>query len=152
MLRCMAEDSGTETPSNEDLSRMDRKRKGKKLSNKDWESPTDSDAKIARMKDGRTRLAYKPEHAVDLDTGAVVGVEVHPADRGDTRTLGDTLETTNANLDQVGKAPSRAYPTELVADKGISLANSTQGIGRRPLEDAHRGTKAQWPELVARRS
>jgi transposase len=118
MLRGMAEDSGMETPTNEDLSRMDRKRKGKKLSNKDWESPTDPDAKIARMKDGRTRLAYKPEHAVDLDSGAVVGVEVHPADKGDTRTLGDTLETAQANLEQVGKGPSRAYQAELVADKG----------------------------------
>jgi hypothetical protein len=86
MLHRMAKESGINTPTNEDLSRMDRQRKGKKTSNKDWESPTDSDAKIARMRDGRTRLAYKPEHAVDLDTGAVVGVDVHPADRGDTKT------------------------------------------------------------------
>jgi len=118
MLHRMAEDSGMNTPTNEELSRMDRKRKGKKLSNKDWESPTDPEAKIARMKDGRTRLAYKPEHAVDLDTGAVVGVEVHPADRGDTKTLDDTLDTTRTNLKQVGKAPSCGDPAELVADKG----------------------------------
>lgn len=70
----MAEDSGMATPTNEDLSRIDRKRKGKRLSNKDWESPTDPDARIARMKDGRTRLACKPEHAVDLGTGAVAGL------------------------------------------------------------------------------
>ena len=127
MLRGMAEDSGMETPTNEDLSRMDRKRKGKKLSNKDWESPTDPDAKIARMKDGLTRLAYKPEHAVDLDTGAVVGVEVHPADRGDIRTLGDTLETTKASLEQVGKGPSRAYQAELVADKGYPRGPCSRG-------------------------
>ena len=118
MLHRMAVDSGIKTPTNEDLSRMDRKRKGKKLSNKDWESPTDPEAKIARMKDGRTRLGYKPEHAVDLDSGAVVGVEVHPADRGDTKTLDGTLETTEANLEHVGKAPSRNDPAELVADKG----------------------------------
>ena len=118
MLHRMAEDSGTKTPTNEDLSRMDRKRKGKKLSYKDWESPIDADAKIARMKDGRTRLAYKPEHAVDLDTGAVVGVEVHPADRVDTKTLGDTLDIAKANLEHVAKEPSCDAPAELVADKG----------------------------------
>ena len=71
MLRRMAAESGIETPTADDLIRLDRSRTGKKLSNTDWESPTDPDARIARMKDGRTHLAYKPEHAVDLDTGAV---------------------------------------------------------------------------------
>ena len=56
----------------DDLVRLDRARKGKKLSNEDWTSPTDADAKITRMKDGTTHLAYKPEHAVDLDTGVIV--------------------------------------------------------------------------------
>ena len=68
----MAEESGVATPTIDDLVRLDRKRKGKKLSNEDWTSPTDPDAKIARMKDGRTHLAYKPEHAFDLDTGAII--------------------------------------------------------------------------------
>jgi len=72
MLERMAKQSGIQTPSEEDLSRMDRKRKGKKTSNKDWQSPSDPDARIARLKDGRTRLAYKPELAVDLDTGVVL--------------------------------------------------------------------------------
>ena len=62
----------------------DRKRKGKKLSNTDWVSKSDPEAKIAKMQDGTTHLAYKPEHAVDLDTGAVVAAELHPADEGDT--------------------------------------------------------------------
>lgn len=70
MLTRMAQESGVATPTIDDLIRLDRKRKGKTLSNADWESPTDPDAKIARMKDGTTHLAYKPEHAVDLDTGA----------------------------------------------------------------------------------
>lgn len=118
MLHRMAKESGLDTPTNEDLTRMDRQRKGKKTSNKDWESPTDADARIARMKDGRTRLAYKPEHAVDLDTGVVVGVEVHTADRGDTKTLGETLKTTKANLEKIGKAPTCNTPSELIADKG----------------------------------
>lgn len=59
---------------------MDRKRVGKTLSNKDWQSQVDPEAKITKMKDGRTHLACKPEHAVDLDTGAIVAVEVHEAD------------------------------------------------------------------------
>lgn len=118
MLHRMAKESGMDTPTNEDLSRMDRQRKGKKTSNKDWESSTDPEAKVARMKDGRTRLAYKPEHAVDLDTGAVVGVDIHPADQGDTKTLGETLKTTKANLKATGKSPSPNSPAELVADKG----------------------------------
>ena len=70
-----------------DLIRLDRHRAGKKLSNEDWESPTDTDARIAQLKNGRTRLAYKPEHAVDLDTGAILAAPVHHADRGDTKTL-----------------------------------------------------------------
>jgi transposase len=113
MLKRMAEESGIETPSADDLTRMDRTRKGKKLSNADWTSRTDANAKIARMKDGTTRLGYKSEHAVDLDTGAVVAAEVHPADEGDTTTLTGTLQTAETNLDLVGMAPSKAEPAEL---------------------------------------
>ena len=83
MLERLAQESGIETPTAEDLARLDRKRKGKKLSNQDWVSRSDPEAKIAKMKDGTTHLAYKPEHAVDLDTGAVVAAELHPADEGD---------------------------------------------------------------------
>ena len=91
MLARLAQESGIETPTAEDLARLDRKRKGKKLSNKDWVSKRDPEAKIAKMKDGTTHLADKPEHAVDLDTGAVVAAELHPADEGDTTTLSKTL-------------------------------------------------------------
>ena len=92
MLKRLAKDSGIATPTAEDLIRLDRKRQGKRLSNADWTSPSDPEAKIAKLKDGRTRLAYKPEHAVDLDTGAIVAAEIHPADQGDTTTLPETLE------------------------------------------------------------
>ena len=81
MLTRMAQESGIETPTAGDLVRLDRARKGKKLSNKEWASKTDPDAKIAKLKDGRTRLAYKPEHAVDLDTGVIVAAALHPADQ-----------------------------------------------------------------------
>jgi len=118
MLVRLAEESGIETPTAEDLVRLDRKRKGKKLSNADWVSKSDPEAKIAKMKDGTTHLAYKPEHAVDLDTGAVVAAEIHPADRGDTKTLGKTLAVAEKKLAAVGAGPSEEAPAECVADKG----------------------------------
>src|ERR1035437_4948583 len=89
-LRGLAKASGIETPTREDLARLDRKRK-KRMSNKEWESPADGDARITKMKDGRTHLAHKAEHAVDLDTGAVVAVTLQAADLGDTVTLDATL-------------------------------------------------------------
>jgi len=76
------------------LARLDRKRK-KRTSNKEWKSPADGDARIAKMKDGRTHLAHKAEHAVDLDTGAVLAVTLQGADQGDTTTLDETLGEAN---------------------------------------------------------
>src|SRR6476661_8026176 len=130
MLTRMAQESGIETPTAEDLIRLDRKRKGKKLSNAEWESPTDPEARIAKLKDGRTRLAYKPEHAVDLDTGAIVAAEIHLADRGDTATLPETLKAAEANLAAVGAVPTPEDPSELIADKGY---HSRDGL--KDLED-----------------
>jgi transposase len=89
-LSGLAKASGIETPTRENLVRMDRKRK-KRTSNKDWMSPADEDARVTKMKDGRTHLAHKAEHAVDLDTGAVVAVTLQAADQGDTTTLDETL-------------------------------------------------------------
>jgi transposase len=116
MLKRLAEESGIATPTAEDLVRFDRKRKGKRLSNAEWTSASDPEARIAKLKDGRTHLAYKPEHAVDLDTGAIVAAEVHAADQGDTATLPGTLEAAEANLAAVGAAPTPEDPSELVAD------------------------------------
>ena len=98
MLTRMAEESGVETPTIDDLIRLDRGRKGKKLSNEDWMSKTDPDSKIAKMKDGSTHLAYKPEHAVDLDTGIIVAAPIQAADEGDTETLDPTLAAAEKNL------------------------------------------------------
>jgi transposase len=114
----MAKESGIDTPTADDLVRLDRKRKGKKLSNADWESPSDPDAKVARMKNGSTRLAYKPEHAVDLDTGVIVAAPIHRADKGDTATLDPTLEAAAQNLADIGLAPTSEECCDLVADKG----------------------------------
>jgi transposase len=140
MLERLAKESGIATPTAGDLVRLDRKRKGKRLSDRDWTSPTDPEARIAKLKDGRTRLAYKPEHAVDLDTGAIVAAEVHPADRGDTATLPETLEAAEANLAVVGAAPTPEDPAELVADKGY---HSRDGL--KDLEDG------AWRSRIAER-
>jgi transposase len=128
MLTRMAKTSGIETPTAEGLVRLDRARRGKRLSNTEWESPTDPDARIARLKDGRTRLAHKPEHAVDLDTGAVVAAEMHPADRGDTATLPGTLESAARHLAAVEAAPSAEAPAELVAGKGYHSRGVLQSL------------------------
>ena len=134
-LKHLAKESGIEEPTAEDARRMDRKRKKKKTSNKDWASATDSDARIARLKDGRTRLAYKPEHVTDLESGAIVAAEVHPADVGDTASMETSLEKARENIlsvtqdddDEDGDAapPSGASHDEpeppkidVVADKG----------------------------------
>ena len=127
-LRGLAKASGIETPTREDLARLDRKRK-KRTSNKEWKSPVDEDARIAKMKDGRTHLAHKAEHAVDLDTGAIVAVTLQPADRGDTTSLDETLgEAGEQVAEQIWREAElrpQSKPKinlqgieELVADKG----------------------------------
>lgn len=148
MLQRMAKESGIETPSADDLTRLDRARKGKKLSNENWVSATDAEAKIAKMKDGTTHLAYKPEHAVDLDTGAVVAAEVHPADEGDTTTLPGTLEAAETNLAKVGMAPSATEPAELVADKGYHsraiLKDLNGGAWKTRIAEPQRKGISRW--------
>ncbi len=127
-LRGLAKASGITTPTREDLARLDRKRK-KRTSNKEWKSPADEDARIAKMKDGRTHLAHKAEHAVDLDTGAVLAVTLQGADTGDTTTLDETLSEAGMGVaEQVGREAEQRPDDkpkvnvngieELVTDKG----------------------------------
>ena len=114
-LRGLAAASGIPTPTRAELARLDRKR-AKKGSNDDWTHPQDPDAKITKMKDGRTRLAHKAEHAVDLETGAVVGVSVQDADADDTTTMIETLVNAAEQVDAV--LPAAPGIAELVCDKG----------------------------------
>jgi transposase len=148
MLTRMAQESGIETPTAEDLVRLDRKRKGKKLSNADWESPTDPDARIARLKDGRTHLAYKPEHAMDLDTGAVVAAEIHLADQGDTTTMPDTLSRAAEHLDTVDAAPTCEAPAELITDKGYHSRDALKALDGGPwksrISEPHHDECLRW--------
>jgi len=90
MLGELARTSGITTPSADQLRQLDRTRAGKRVSNADWVSPADPEARITRLKDGRTQLAYRPKHALDLDTGAILAA-AHPGDAGDTMTLEATL-------------------------------------------------------------
>jgi transposase len=121
-LTKLAKESGIETPTREDLARLDRKR-AKKGSNQDWTHPHDPDARITKMKDGRTHLAHKTEHAVDLDTGVVIGVTVQPADKGDTTTMIETLITAAEQVEAV--LPESKGIEEVVTDKGY---HSTERI------------------------
>ncbi|HUZ97331.1 MAG TPA: transposase, partial [Edaphobacter sp.] len=141
-LTGLAKTSGMETPTRGDLARLDRKRK-KRASNKEWKSPVDADARVAKMKDGRTHLAHnagvpadrsssvgwKAEHAVDLDTGAVVAVTLQEADKGDTTTLDMTLCETGEAVAELAVREAEQRPDEkpkvsvngieeIVADKG----------------------------------
>jgi hypothetical protein len=123
-LTGLATESGLQTPTAQELARLDRQRKGKKCGNDEWHNPHDPDAKITKMKDGRTHLAYKPEHAVDLETGAIVAAEIHPADQGDTTTLSGTLLRAAESLREVRDDDTVAVDTtglvvkEVVTDKG----------------------------------
>jgi len=115
VLTKLAQASGIETPTRADLARIDRKRK-KKGSNNDWTHPHDPDAKITKMKDGRTHLAHKAEHAVDLDTGAIVGLTVQDADEGDTTTSRETLIKAAEQIEAVCSDGNGLQ--EVVGDKG----------------------------------
>jgi len=148
MLTKMAKESGIETPSADDLVRIDRNRKGKKLSNEEWTSKTDQEAKIAKMKDGRTHLAYKPEHAVDLDTGVIVAAALHPADEGDTTTIAGTLMAAEKNLAQISAAPTTDQPSELVADKGYHsravLKSLDHGVWKTRIAEPKQPGFSRW--------
>ena len=122
-LRRLAADSGIETPTREQLAKLDRKRK-KKGSNEEWQHPHDPDAKITKMKDGRTHLAHKAEQAVDVETGAVIAVTLAGADQGDTTTIADTVTEAAEQVaavaadDEANEQLAAAGVQEVIADKG----------------------------------
>ena len=117
-LKRLAKEAGLEKPTDEELLRFDRKRKDKTTSNADWESGTDGDSRLAKMKDGRTHLAYEAEHVVDLDSGLLLAAAVPLADRGDASTLVDSLLRRQVNLVRAGLA---VQVEEAVADQGYDL-------------------------------
>jgi transposase len=153
-LTGLAKESGIETPTREDLAKIDKKRE-KKGSNDDWTHPHDPDARIVKMKDGRTHLAHKSEHAVDMDTGAVIGVTVQEATLGDPTTMKATIATTVTSLQAVGKNEECAKELsdralqEWVADKGYH-SNATmkmvEEVGLRSyIAEPNRGRR-RWAD------
>jgi transposase len=151
-LTGLAQASGIATPTRADLARLDRKRK-KKTSNEDRQYPWDPDAKIAKMKDGRTHLAYKAEHAVDIETGALVAVTLQDADQGDTTTI---IETVIAAAEQSEDAqvavPIPQLLVEIIADKGyhsnqIMIELAAVGL-RSYVAEPDRGRR-DWSEEPA---
>jgi transposase len=141
-LTRLATASGISTPTREDLARLDRKRP-QKGSNDDWTHPRDPDARIAKMKEGRTHLAHKAEPAVDLETGAVVAVTVQPADKGDTETIKETLTEAAENVEKA--KPETDVVKERVADKGYhsnGLLEDLAELGvRTDLSEPARGRR-----------
>jgi transposase len=157
-LTGLARQSGVATPTREDLARVDRKRK-KKGSNREWVNPHDRDARITKMKDGRTHLAHKAEHAVDMDTGAVVAVTLQEAHLGDTTTVKETLAEAGATVAELIEREAEAQPLEkpqvnlggveeVVADKGYHsgpLLKHMQAAGVRTyIPEKKQAGKRHW--------
>lgn len=141
-LKGLAKAAGMENPTREQLARLDRKRE-KKGSNQEWKSPSDPDARITKMKDGRTHLAHKAEHAVDLSSGALLAVTLQPANEGDTTTIRATLKEAQSVAQEV----SQVGVEELVADKGYHsgavLKDLHQGGVRSYIPEPERGRR-KW--------
>ncbi len=154
-LTKLAKASGIGTPTRADLARIDRKRK-KKGSNDDWTYPHDPDAKITKMKDGRTHLAHKAEHAIDLETGAIVGVTVQGADKGDTATIQETLPEAAEQLEAVAAVTDDAVAVieEVVADKGYHSRTTVHDLEtleiRTYISEPDRGPQS-WTDLEPER-
>jgi len=143
-LTKLAQASGIETPTREDLAKIDKKRP-KKGSNDDWTHPDDPDASITKMKDGRTHLAHKAEHAVDLKCGAIVAVALHRADAGDTQTIGGTLVAARTQLAATVGCQADAT-LEVVTDKGYHSNDVLTDLAahhvRSYLSEPDRGRRA----------
>lgn len=139
------EETGEQDPSDDELRRFDRKRKNKKVSNDEWESPADHDARIAKMKDGRTHLAYKAENAVDLDTEIVLAAEIYHADESDQETIATSMTAAEDHLIRGGVDAS---PEEAVGDKGyyktetLSELEFTKGYRTYIAEPKFRGNRS----------
>jgi transposase len=126
LVRLMREEGvveADEEPKDEDIRRFDKGRKDKKVSNEDWVAPNDPDARITQMKDGRTHLAYKAEHVVDLESELILAAEILPGDQGDAQTLVDSVVAAQENLKQARIA---VEIEEVAADKGYHSASTIE--------------------------
>ena len=131
-LKGLAKADGIETPTREQLTALDKKRK-KKGSNNDWTNPHDPEARITKMKDGRTHLAYKAEHAVDMDTEAIVAVKVYGADQGDTKTILPTVLEAMERIGDTGSAINDSAGEEIVNPQGPDVVVTDKGYHSREV-------------------
>jgi transposase len=153
VMRLMREE-GTITadyqPTEEEIRRYDRQRKDKKVSNEEWVSPTDPDSRIALMKDGRTHLAYKAEHVVDLESDLLLAAEILPADRGDSETLVDSVVEAQVNLEAAGVD---VEIEEAAADKGYHAAGTlelAESLNLRTyIPEPKRKYRSRWTDKPA---
>jgi len=122
-LTRLAQDAGIANPTDEDLRRFDKNRPDKKVSNEEWQSPTDPDSRIAKMKDGTTHLAYKAEHVVDLDSEFVLSATITPANHSDAETMVDSVVQAQINLEAAG---SDTKIKDAAADKGYHKASTLE--------------------------
>ena len=149
-LRRLAAEAGIENPTDEELRRFDKKRKGKKVSNQEWVSPNDPDARIMKMKDGRTHLAYKSEHAIDLDSGLLLAATIHHGDRADSESLIESLVTAQANLIWSGsEAEIRSVPADKGYHKTETLAWCRSFGIRTYIPERESKTKRVWTDKPA---
>ncbi len=150
LRRLLQEQEGVENPTDEELRRFDRKRKDKRVSNEEWMSPTDPDSRIAKMKDGRTHLAYKAEHVIDLETELVLAASIRHANEGDADTLVDSVMEAQTNLSEAG---IDTEIEEAVADKGyhatetLELADSLNI--RTYIPERKQKGKRKWKNVSA---
>jgi transposase len=126
-LKRLAEEAGLKDPTSRELKRFDKNRPGKKMSNDEWQSKTDHDSRIMKMKDGRTHLSYKAEHVVDLDSEMLLAVGIYPGDAGDTKTLPESLESATENLKSVDEELSIE---EVPADSGYHSVETLIECGK----------------------
>jgi transposase len=144
-VRGLMKAEGIEDPSDEDVRRFDRQRK-KKVSNQEWKSSTDPASRITKMKDGRTHLAYKAEHAVDVESDLIVAAVVYRADDSDPETLPVTVALAREQLKEAG---SPHQVTEAIGDKGYHKAETIQALGevvhvRSYIAEPARRRRRKW--------
>lgn len=149
-LRRLAKDAGLDDPTDEELHRFDKNRPDKKVSNAEWESKTDTDSRIAKMKDGTTHLAYKAEHVIDLQSDLVVAATVHPADHDDRDTLCDSVLEAQQNLQAAG---SKVAIKDVATDKGyhrVATVELCDALGMRTyIAEPERPQGYDWEKHTA---
>jgi hypothetical protein len=148
-IRRLATEEGVAAPTDEDARRLDRRRKKKRVANADWQAPSDPASRITKMKDGRTHLAYKAEHVIDLDTEVILAAQIYPGDAGDTTTVATSLQKAEAYGDAL---PMPVVIEEVVADKGYHAAATLAAcaaVGLRTYIPEPKCERRRWDDKPA---